>query len=194
MLAPNLRLQETTFDSTSKGQNKDSTQTAGAYTSEDNTITLSPKADFSTALHEFGHFFFASFVKLSSEDVPVKQREFINSFLKDFKNWALLPDDANLLDFSNQQVAKAHEKFVASFLVSIIVGSLDARTNKLFKPFKKFLASTQNVVLYNGLKCKAQRTEEIKRKGMYSDAGYVAEHYRQTVDPMEFNFAFTLTC
>ena len=25
---------------------------------------------------------------------------------------------------------------------------------------------------------------------MYSDAGYVAEHYRQTVDPMEFNFAF----
>ena len=191
LLAPNLRLQETTFDSTNKGQTKDSTQTAGAYTSEDNTITLSPKADFSTALHEFGHFFFVSFVKLSqSEDVPVKQREFINSFLKDFKNWALLPDDANLLDLSNQQVAQAHEKFVASFLISIIVGSLDARTNKLFKPFKKFLASTQNVVLYNGLKSKAQRTEEIKQKGMYSDAGYVAEHYRQTVDPMEFNFAF----
>ena len=40
LLAPNLRLQETTFDSTNKGQTKDSTQTAGAYTSEDNTITF----------------------------------------------------------------------------------------------------------------------------------------------------------
>ena len=102
-------------------------------------LPLSPKADFSTALHEFGHFFFVSFVKLSqSEDVPVKQREFINSFLKDFKKWALLPDDANLLDLSNQQVAKAHEKFVASFLVSIIVGSLDAERISSLNHLKNF--------------------------------------------------------